>query len=205
MSLPTEDSETGITTARSINNGTSTQQTDAPEESYTHDKAQQDSTATPYGFRCAACDDQVSPEHIWKAPCHHYYCVDCLEQLFRLSMEDESLYPPRCCQQTMTWSDVKALVSHDLASVFKSKKEELDTQDKVYCSDPVCSTFIGARHITADTSIATCPICKKLTCVTCKSASHPGDCPADPSLQPTLEIARGNGWQRCQECGRMID
>jgi hypothetical protein len=120
-------------------------------------------------------------------------------------MEDEIHYPPRCCQQTMNWSDVKALFSRELASDFEGKKEELDTQDRTYCSDAACSMFIGARHIVADTSTATCPACKKLTCVTCKSTSHPGDCPADHSLHPTLEVARKNGGQRCQECGRMIE
>jgi len=194
------------TMARSINDGTSTQQTNMPKERHTGGKSRQDITETTRGFLlCVACDDEPPLDDLWKAPCQHAYCTECIEQLFRLSMDDETLYPPKCCQQIIPWSDVEAFVSQELATAFKGKREELVTQDKTYCSDPTCSTFIGSSHIAADTSTATCPTCKKLTCAMCKAASHAKECQADPSLQATLEVAKGNGWQRCQECGRVID
>jgi hypothetical protein len=105
----------------------------------------------------------------------------------------------------MPWSEVQGLVSGGLVIDFEGKREELDTQNRTYCSDPACSTFIGACHIAADTAVATCPACEKLSCVKCKSASHAGDCPSDPSVQATLDVARKENWQRCQECGRMIE
>jgi len=176
-----------------------------PEDRDVGKKAQQDNNATPHNSLCAACDDQVPQSAVWKAPCQHTYCTDCLEQLFRLSLEDEILYPPRCCQQAMPWSDVKTFVSHELVSEFEDKREELEAQDKTYCSEPACSAFIGLRYIAPDTLTATCPACGKLTCTTCKSASHAGDCPSDPSVLATFEIARQNGWRRCQQCGRMIE
>lgn len=115
------------------------------------------------------------------------------------------VYPPRCCRQVMPWSKVKVLVSHELASDFEGKKEELETQDRTYCFDPTCSTFIGSDHVAPDTSTATCPACEKLTCVACKSAFHAGDCSSDPSVQATLELAEEENWRRCQECGTMIE
>jgi hypothetical protein len=39
----------------------------------------------------------------------------------------------------------------------------------------------------------------------CKGASHPEKCPADSSLQATLSLATEQGWQRCRQCGRMIE
>lgn len=115
------------------------------------------------------------------------------------------VYPPRCCRQVMPWSEVKVLVSHELASDFEGKKEELDIQDRTYCSDPACSTFIGSEHVAHDSVTATCSACEKLTCTTCKGASHAGDCPSDPSVQATLKLAEAENWQRCQECGSMIE
>lgn len=186
-------------------NVTSTQQANTFEKHQIDDKAQQDSTATPHDCQCAACEDQVSLKNVWQAPCDHLYCANCLEQLFRLSLQDDALYPPKCCQQIMPWSDVQSFVSWELLHDFEGKKEEMETQDKTYCSVPACSTFIGASHIAADTAVATCPACEELTCVTCKSVTHAGDCPSDPSMPATLEVAQENGWKRCQECGRMID
>jgi hypothetical protein len=40
------------------------------------------------------------------------------------------LYLPRCCQQVMPRSDVKALASRELVSDFEGKMEELETQDR---------------------------------------------------------------------------
>jgi hypothetical protein len=152
-----------------------------------------------------ACDNQTSLVSTWQAPCQHSYCTDCLERFFRLSLEDEMVYPPRCCRQVMPWSDVKVVVSHELASDFEGKKKELETQDRTYCSDPACSTFIGSDHVSPDTSTATCPACEKLTCTSCKSASHAGDCSSDPVVQAILALAEKEEWKRCQECGRMIE
>lgn len=57
-------------------------------------KTHEDSTTTPHELKCAACNDQVSPENTWQAPCQHIYCIDCLERLFRLSMETRSSTRP---------------------------------------------------------------------------------------------------------------
>lgn len=115
------------------------------------------------------------------------------------------LYPPRCCKQIMPWSNEKVLVSYELVSDFEGKMEELEAQDRTYCSDPACSASIGAGYIAPDTSTATCPACEKLTCTTCKSVSHAGDCPSDSSVQAILDLAEEEKWQRCRECGRTIE
>lgn len=105
----------------------------------------------------------------------------------------------------MPWNDVQHFVSWQLIDDFEGKKEELETHDRRYCSDPACLTFIDAGHIAADAAVAACPACEKLTCVACKSALHVGDCPSEPSVLATLELAKEHEWKRCEECGRMID
>jgi hypothetical protein len=121
-------------------------------------------------------------------------------------MADESLYPPSCCQQTMPWEDVKSKVGAQLAAEFEDKKEELDTPagpPRTYCSNTTCAKFIGAAHISND--VATCPTCSKATCTQCKTAQHEKDCPKDEDLKKTLQLAKDEGWQRCNKCGRVGD
>ncbi|KAI1325696.1 hypothetical protein F5Y16DRAFT_257327 [Xylariaceae sp. FL0255] len=50
---------------------------------------------------CEACQDQKHFAELFRAPCNHEYCRQCLERLFKDAIVDESLFPPRCCRQTM--------------------------------------------------------------------------------------------------------
>jgi hypothetical protein len=161
--------------------------------------------AKPPHVACVSCADQFSPDEAFHAPCSHCYCTGCLGQLHRASMTDESLYPPRCCRQTMPWEDVKNKLDAQLATEFEEKKEELDTlaDQRTYCSDTTCTKFIGRALIAND--VATCPTCSKATCTKCKTAQHGGDCPRDEAMQQTLQLATEQGWRRCDKCGRMID
>jgi hypothetical protein len=161
--------------------------------------------AAPPDVACVSCADQFPSDETFHAPCSHCYCTGCLGHLHRASMTDESLYPPRCCRQTMPWNDVKDKLDAQLAADFEAKKEELDTlaDQRTYCSDTACTKFIGAAHTAND--VATCPTCSKATCTKCKSAQHGGECPRDEAMQQTLQLATHEGWQRCNKCGRMID
>lgn len=59
--------------------------------------------SAPPNVVCASCDDSYPSEEVWQASCSHHYRIECLEQLHRASMTDETLYPPRCCRQEMPW------------------------------------------------------------------------------------------------------
>jgi hypothetical protein len=121
-------------------------------------------------------------------------------------MEDETLYPPKCCKRDMPGESVKARISEELATTFEKKKEELDTHTgyRTYCSEADCAVFIGAKHIVND--VATCPACNEVTCTMCKESGHQyDDCPADEALNQILELASDCGWQRCDKCKAMID
>jgi hypothetical protein len=45
------------------------------------------------------------------------------------------------------------------------------------------------------------------TCTSCESMSHAGPCSREPdeATQQTLRLASEQGWQMCQECGRVVD
>jgi hypothetical protein len=153
---------------------------------------------------CTSCEDQFPSDEALQAPCSHYYCTGCLEQLHRACMTEESLYPPRCCRQPMPWEDVKNSIDAKLATEFEEKKEELDTPagQRIFCSSTTCAKFVGPAHVAND--LATCPACNTTTCSMCKAAQHHGDCPEDEALQQALELGDEQGWQRCSECKSMI-
>ena len=109
-----------------------------------------------------------------EAPCGDYYCGECLEQLFRQSMTDETLFPPRCHTQEIPIAQAKGLIEPALAIEFDAKYLELSTANRTYCHDPVCATFISPADIVGD--IGRCRGCHKTTCALCKGRTHDGEC-----------------------------
>lgn len=81
---------------------------------------------TPESIICTSCEDRVATETAWQAPCEHWYCADCIEQLYRAAMVDESLYPPRCCV-VLPWREVREQLPFVLAIRFIRKMAEFDT------------------------------------------------------------------------------
>lgn len=153
--------------------------------------------------QCTACQENFKIRDIARAPCSHEYCGDCLGAIFTGAIGDEAYYPPRCCRQTIPLEKVRMFLPADIAQDFQAKVPELETKDRTYCHVPNCSAWISPDHIVNGTG--TCPSCGAGTCVTCKAETHQGDCPADEGTQQLLEVARGQRWQRCYQCRRVIE
>ncbi len=114
----------------------------------------------PKLHECVACGDKKTYFEVFKAPCGEDYCKDCLPELFEQSYTDESLFPPRCCKQVIP-SDGKGIelfLSKELRDKYESRRVEVETKDRTYCSDPNCGTFILPSKI--QTKVAVCPDCK---------------------------------------------
>jgi hypothetical protein len=153
---------------------------------------------------CIACQDQKQQWQVGRMPCGHEYCEECLQQLFRDFTSDETLFPPRCCQQVIPLEKVVLFLKSDLIELFSDKKIEYGTQNRTYCSTATCSSFIRTENISNQT--ATCVMCGAQTCVECKNPTHVNeDCPADTGLQLLLESMVENCWQRCNSCRRSIE
>ena len=152
--------------------------------------------------QCAACGDTKKYFDTISAPCGHEYCRDCLRELFELSFPDESLFPPRCCLQPVTIDSVASFLTQSIKDRFEERKTELNTPNRTYCSKFGCSSFIRAEHIEGD--IATCTRCGTKTCTLCKAAEHVGDCPQDTALRTVLDLANTENWQRCYNCGSIV-
>ena len=152
---------------------------------------------------CTACQEQTVFFDFARAPCGHEYCRDCLRELFLASLGDDSLFPPRCCRQSIaTGSSIRIFLTGDLIQRYEQKKVEFETSDRTYCSNPLCSAFIRVENIANEQ--ASCQNCLTITCTVCK-ANHTGDCPEDVGLQQVLDAAQEYGWQRCYNCRRVVE
>jgi hypothetical protein len=152
---------------------------------------------------CVICTDDKEFYDVARVPCNHEYCRECLATLFELSMTDDSLYPPKCCNQPIPLSRISFFLPPKLARDFEYKMPELDTKDRTYCHDVDCAKFIPIGAINED--IGTCPNCSKTTCTICKEASHSGDCPEDTALNQLVDMAIVQQWQRCYSCKRIVE
>ncbi|OJD35685.1 ibr finger domain-containing protein [Diplodia corticola] len=166
-----------------------------------------DGDSQPTHRLCISCCTQCPFFDMATLPgCQHDYCRDCLDQLFRLSLTDESIFPPRCCRQPIPFDDVRALLSADTARDFEIKKPELETPERTYCFQPSCSTWIPPAAISEGEHVGTCPSCAARTCSVCKSKAHEGeDCPEDEATQSLLGLVEENKWQRCYKCKRFVE
>jgi hypothetical protein len=196
---PTDDVEDDlIDVLRSLNLGDLPDSMSGQPESSTWASSRKESQTR----ECIACNDQFPPLALSRSPCSHEYCRTCLVGLVHSSLQDDSLFPPRCCAQTIPVEQGRWF-SPQLVGQFRAKKLEFDTPNRTYCSEPSCSTFIPPAFINVET--ATCPRCARRTCVHCKGAYHTGVCPSDTASQQVLQLAAENGWQKCYSCSRVVE
>lgn len=161
------------------------------------------SSETTNKMICTACCEAKHSFDILHALCGHDYCRDCITSFFNLSTSEESVFPPRCCQQEISVDLAREMLSPELRTRFLKATEEFRTPNRLYCFSSSCSELIPRSQIAGD--IGTCQICSERTCALCKSAAHNGDCPQDPTLQQVIETGDSLKWQRCFNCGGMIE
>ena len=165
--------------------------------------ASRPATSTTASCHCVACSFMTPRSDVCQTPCGHFYCQECIQNLFKSSTADETMYPPRCCRQVISLSSVQMYLSPSALQNFEKKSIEFETSDRTYCSRQTCSSFIPPDHVTGER--ATCEECGTHTCTICKSNAHDGDCPQDVRTQQLLETAREHGWQRCYNCRRLVE
>ncbi|RMY20243.1 hypothetical protein D0865_16695, partial [Hortaea werneckii] len=161
----------------------------------------------PKTGHCVACRDDKDFFDVARVPCKnkHEHCRECLAELFRLFLTDESLFPPRCDRAEIPLNYVRILLPPHLAKDFEAKYQELSTANRVHCHDPNCAAWRYPKSmVNDDSNTSTCPECDKTTYAMCKAPSHSGDCPEEESLQQFVSIANAEEWQRCSECKRFV-
>ena len=147
---------------------------------------------------CVACTEL---RETIQMPCQHQYCTRCVIRLISDATVDESLFPPRCCGQTIPLSLVRPYISGDLTVRIEQKAIEFNAPYRTYCTS--CGSFI--KLYDTEGNRGHCPACNQDTCVLCKRRFHNGDCPKDTALEDVLRIADEAGWQRCLGCHTMVE
>lgn len=161
------------------------------------------STSASDTRKCVACVTDVPYFDTVRCPCSHEYCRSCLADLFQSTMNDESLFPPRCCGQPIPLGLNQIFLPAKLAGLYRAKELEYTTKDRTYCHVATCSTFVPPSFIRGE--VAVCVKCESKTCTICKGSTHNGDCPKDMATLDLLSVAAENGWQRCYSCRSMVD
>ncbi|KAF5353321.1 hypothetical protein D9756_007983 [Leucocoprinus leucothites] len=171
------------------------------------------------------CDDRIPIGKLsLKAPCDHYYCMDCLASLVRAATTDESLFPVRCCRKNIPAEILTRYLSKALLTTFQAKAKEFGTpaDARVYCCVPTCSAFLGnaeeaKRNRTLDWAALywaspdspaklQCDKCWVETCVECRQRTHPNNtCQQNGAADQVKDLARAQGWQTCPSCKRIIE
>jgi hypothetical protein len=156
---------------------------------------------------CTACTDQHPVTNLIRSPsCGHEYCRDCLTSLFTASFTDETLFPPKCCQQPIPVEECRRFLTPGLIAQFNAKKIEFDTPNRTYCHRQACSAFVPSQFIFGHVARCSRVGCSARTCTVCKGAAHTSsDCPQDPATQDLLLLAAAEGWQRCRSCRRFVE
>jgi hypothetical protein len=150
---------------------------------------------------CIACSETIAESDMLGTGCAHWYCQDCLTRLLQTSFTDEGLFPPRCCRVPLELNDARELIDQGLWEQYENKLIEHNDPFRLYCSDPTCSRYILPVNKTGN--IGTCTVCRRRTCSLCTQIAHEGECADD--REPVLELAREEGWQRCANCGHVIE
>lgn len=166
------------------------------------------------GHDCVICGDAIRGTEI-RAPCSHYYDKSCIIELFKAATRDETLYPPRCCRQQIPLSSVRSLLTADAIELFNEKAAEFRTLNRVYCSNPRCSRFLGPQQEGPKPSAyhlfkCSAPDCKTETCACCKARveSHTKSshvCRKDVDAHDVLALGERARWARCPGCEALIE
>jgi len=161
---------------------------------------------SPALTKCVVCMEVVPSKDTVTLACKpeaHTYCRECLGDLFRSSLINTTLFPPRCCKLPIPLDICRAMLPKDLIKDFDLKVEELATPNPTYCSNANCSRFIRPKDVKAQ--VGHCVYCEDKTCVACKGPEHQGLCPNDPHVQLLMDAAKRGRWQQCTRCNNMVE
>ena len=156
--------------------------------------------------------------------CNHFWCHECLKGRFEAVLKDRTLWPPACCNKVpFAEMDVLALnlLNTEQHLIFRSKSEEYETRNPIYCPQKTCSAFIPLRprpngdrfgrmylrsRSSKDNSV-TCKKCKTAVCTRCKQLWHPTSvaCKKDEDMQKFDELVEKEMWASCPACNQTIE
>ncbi|KAF2213731.1 hypothetical protein CERZMDRAFT_67170 [Cercospora zeae-maydis SCOH1-5] len=158
----------------------------------------------PVSPQCVACCDTLEPRRFLRLGCRCAYCSSCLTHLFTRALTDETLYPPSCHGSHIELAKARPHLPYPLLRTYRHKSVELNTKNKVYCSNAgKCNEFIAPYSI--HNGKAFCQNCGQVTCVKCKEKEHWGPCEENNGVLGVMQMAGEMKWQACPECKRVVE
>ncbi|KAF6786406.1 IBR domain-containing protein [Colletotrichum musicola] len=160
----------------------------------------------PSTDECVSCFEDFSPQEMIKVTCHSY-CQECFDRLVRTATQNEQQWPPKCCLNVIPFRTVIRYASNDLHETYRNRSEEwsVPVADRVYCSQRDCNLWIRPARIDRIQHLGRCDA-NHQTCTICRGPQHIGEeCPRDPDVALTNELAREEGWQRCAQCRSIVE
>ncbi|RAK75540.1 BRcat and Rcat domain-containing protein [Aspergillus fijiensis CBS 313.89] len=158
--------------------------------------------------RCVCCLDIMPAECLATMPCQHKYCSRCMKQMVLTVISEEGLFPPRCCKLDIPVETILPVLTPKERSFYILKAQEYATPaaERWYCPAATCGRFIPSQHAKSASASQTCPYCSTKICSGCRDLAHSSrGCSPDPGLAAVLEEARIQQWQRCYDCGSMVE
>ena len=155
---------------------------------------------------CVICGDYTYRRGV-QVPCGHHYDIKCLVDLVKAAMTDETLFPPRCCKQSIPFEQIKWFLDFSSRRLYEEKSVEFTTLLRLYCANKSCSHFLGPREQSGMVRSVSCIRCGVSTCASCAESAHPEfvPCKDDEAALEVIGLGRENGWQRCPDCRQLIE
>ena len=144
--------------------------------------------------------------------CGHRICHPCLKVMFRLSVIDKQLMPPKCCTNDyIPLKHVESLFDMAFKKTLDKKHREFITRNPIYCPSYRCGEWIKPgnirkKHDLGSRMLGKCSRCKTKVCVLCRKKWHgTRDCSEDEDTKVLLAIAQQAGWRQCYKCKTLIE
>lgn len=103
-------------------------------------------------YECCVCADNFRFKD-GVAPCEeHFFCKECLVKSFKVALEDNDAFPPKCCTPLQR-SFVEHILTPEIIEAYKAKVKEYYTPRvvRVYCSNSDCHVFLPKEYSTTAT------------------------------------------------------
>jgi IBR domain, a half RING-finger domain/Zinc finger, C3HC4 type (RING finger) len=158
---------------------------------------------------CASCLEEQLEKNLISLQCQHKYCETCFSRLVLAAMQNETLFPPKCCLEKIPSKTIMAHLKAEQRKNYQSKAEEytISNENRWYCPSASCSIWIPPSKIKCHSTSQKCPRCSAMICSACRGLAHSRgqDCPQEFGLQNILEEAELQGWRRCYRCHALVE
>lgn len=136
------------------------------------------------------CEDKICV-HL---KCNHFYCKECILELFNFSLKDINLVPLSCCNIKIDEFLFRPYVDDDLWKKYEKFRNE--TENNIKCLQ--CNNY---NKININSNTVDCNNCYIRMCVKCKSFAHNEECKDEiEDIMFITQYAKKLKLSRCPGC-----